>query len=124
MESKLFCIAGHIIKVVLESPWEFKKLTPEQEALVARLAAGEDAGVESVPADRQEQLALNDAIMGKTAMTKKLWETLNQQEKDTSATRWTSFSTPRSRLKAEILFSLSRYTQTRTTTVHAPAGSR
>lgn len=83
MESKLFCIAGHIIKVVLESPWAFKKLTPEQEALVARLAAGEDAGVESVPADRQEQLALNDAIMGKTAMTKELWETMNQQEKDT-----------------------------------------
>lgn len=82
MESKLFCIAGHIIKVVLESPWAFKKLTPEQEALVARLAAGEDAGVESVPADRQEQLALNDAIMGKTAMTKELWETMNQQEKD------------------------------------------
>lgn len=83
MESKLFCIAGHIIKVVLESPWAFKNLTPDQEALVARLAAGEDAGVESVPADRQEQLALNDAIMGKTAMTKELWETLNQQEKDT-----------------------------------------
>lgn len=82
MESKLFCIAGHIIKVVLESPWAFKKLTPDQEALVARLAAGEDAGVESVPADRQEQLALNDAIMGKTAMTKELWETMNQQEKD------------------------------------------
>lgn len=82
MESKLFCIAGHIIKVVLESPWAFKKLTTEQEALVARLAAGEDAGVESVPADRQEQLALNDAIMGKTAMTKELWETMNQQEKD------------------------------------------
>ena len=83
MESKLFCIAGHIIKVVLECPWAFKKLTPDQEALVARLAAGEDAGVESVPAGRQEQLALNDAIMGKTAMTKELWETMNQQEKDT-----------------------------------------
>ena len=82
MESKLFCIAGHIIKVVLESPWAFKKLTPEQEALVARLAAGEDAGVESVPADREEQLAVNDAIMGKTAMTRELWEAMNSEEKD------------------------------------------
>lgn len=82
MESKLFCIAGHIIKVVLESPWKFSELTPEQKALVARLAAGEDAGVESVPADRQEQLAVNDAIMGKTAMTRELWEAMNSEEKD------------------------------------------
>ena len=82
MESKLFCIAGHIIKVVLESPWKFSELTPEQKALVARLAAGEDVGVESVPADRQEQLAVNDAIMGKTAMTRELWEAMNSEEKD------------------------------------------
>ncbi|MBR6306513.1 MAG: hypothetical protein IKR38_07050 [Bacteroidales bacterium] len=83
MESKLFCIAGHVIEVRLESPWQFKELSKEQNALVERLKAGEDAGVESVPADRQEQLVVNDAIMGKTTMTKALWETMNQQEKDT-----------------------------------------
>ena len=82
MECKFFRIAGHNIKVALESPWTFKKLTQEQEALVARLRAGEDAGVESVPADRQEQLAVNDAIMGKEHMTREIWETLNASEKD------------------------------------------
>ena len=82
MERKQFCIAGHNIEVRLESPWTFKALTPEQEALVARLRAGEDAGVESVPADRQEQLAVNDAIMGKEHMTREIWDTLNASEKD------------------------------------------
>ena len=82
MESKIFRIADHNIKVVLESPWTFKELSPEQEALVARLRAGEDAGVESVPADRQEQLALNDAIMGKEHMTREIWETLGASERE------------------------------------------
>ena len=82
MQSKVFRIADHNIKVVLESPWTFKDLSPEQEALVARLRAGEDAGVESVPADRQEQLAVNDAIMGKEHMTREIWDTLNASEKD------------------------------------------
>ena len=82
MEKKLFRIAEHTVEVRLESPWKFSELTPEQKALVARLAAGEDVGVESVPADRQEQLAVNDAIMGKTAMTRELWEAMNSEEKD------------------------------------------
>lgn len=82
MENKVFRIADHNIKVVLEGPWTFKGLSPEQEALVARLKAGEDAGVESVPADRQEQLAVNDAIMGKVKMTREIWDTLNASEKD------------------------------------------
>ena len=82
MERKLFCIAGHIIEVVLEEPWTFKELSPEQKVLVGKLAAGEDVGVESVPADREEQLAVNDAIMGKTAMTRELWEAMNSEEKD------------------------------------------
>lgn len=82
MESKFYRIADHNIKVALEGPWTFKALTPEQQALVARLRAGEDAGVESVPADRQEQLAVNDAIMGKEHMTREQWNTLNAEEKD------------------------------------------
>ena len=82
MECKIFCIAGHNVKVALESPWTFRELSPAQEALVARLRAGEDAGVESVPADRQEQLAVNDAIMGKERMTREVWDTLDAAEKD------------------------------------------
>ncbi|MCR5408404.1 MAG: hypothetical protein K6E61_04785 [Bacteroidales bacterium] len=82
MEKKLFRIAEHTIEVVLESPWTFKKLTPEQETLVSRLATGEDIGVESVPADRQEQLAVNDAIMGKTPMTREIWDAMDAGEKD------------------------------------------
>ena len=82
MESKLYCIAGHIVKVNLESPWTFKALSDEQKALVDRLSKGEDVGVESVPADRQEQLAVNDALMGKTAMTREIWEAMDAGEKD------------------------------------------
>ena len=82
MECKYYRIAGHNIKVALEGPWTFKGLSPEQEALVAWLRAGEDAGVESVPADRQEQLALNDAIMGKERMTREIWETLGASERE------------------------------------------
>ena len=79
---KLYSIAGHIVRVILEEPWTFRELTEEQKKLVARLAAGEDVGVESVPADRQEQLAVNDALMGKENMTKEKWNTLDASQKD------------------------------------------
>ena len=61
-ESRLYRIAGHLLRVRLESPWTFKELTARQTELVARLASGEDVGVESVPADRQEQLSVNEAL--------------------------------------------------------------
>ena len=53
MESRLFRIGGHTIRVRLENPWTFKALTEQQAALVDRLRRGEDIGIESVPADRQ-----------------------------------------------------------------------
>ena len=82
MEKKLYSIAGHIVSVELESPWTFMELTREQKELVARLAAGEDVGVESVPADRQEQLAVNDSLMGKEHLTRDAWDAMDDARKE------------------------------------------
>ena len=82
MTSRTYRIGGHLVRVALEDPWTFKVLTQEQKALVSRLRAGEDIGIVPVPADRQEQLAVNDALMGKEAMTRERWETLAPDEKD------------------------------------------
>ena len=81
VESRLYRIGGHTVRVRLEQPWTFKALTEQQLELVARLKAGEDIGIESVPADRQEQLSANDALMGKEAMTRERWETLDVDER-------------------------------------------
>ena len=81
VESRLYRIGGHTVRVRLEQPWTFKALTEQQKELVARLKAGEDIGIESVPADRQEQLSVNDALMGKEAMTRERWETLDVDER-------------------------------------------
>ena len=81
VESRLYRIGGHPVRVRLESPWTFKALTDRQLDLVDRLRRGEDIGVESVPADRQEQLSVNESIMGKEAMTREKWDTLGEQER-------------------------------------------
>ena len=81
VDSRLYRIGGHTVRVRLEQPWTFKALTERQEALVGRLRAGEDIGVESVPADRQEQLGVNEALMGKVAMTREKWDTLDEAER-------------------------------------------
>ena len=81
VESRLYRIGGHIVRVQLEQPWTFKALTEQQRALVDRLRRGEDIGVESVPADRQEQLSVNEALMGKEAMTREVWDTLDEAER-------------------------------------------
>jgi len=74
-------IGGHVVRVQLEQPWTFRALTPRQEALVERLRRGEDIGIESVPADRQERLAVNRDLMGKEAMTRQQWEALSEGER-------------------------------------------
>ena len=81
VESRLYRIGGHTVRVRLEAPWTFKALTEQQLALVDRLRRGEDIGVESVPADRQEQLSVNEALMGKEAMTREVWDTLDEAER-------------------------------------------
>ena len=80
-ESRLYRIGGHAVRVSLEAPWAFRALTPQQEALVERLRNGEDIGVESVPADRQEQLDVNRALMGKDPMTREKWDTMGKEER-------------------------------------------
>ena len=81
VESRLYRIGGHAVRVRLEAPWTFKALTERQLALVERLGAGEDIGVESVPADRREQLSVNEALMGREAMTREVWDTLDEAER-------------------------------------------
>ena len=81
VESRLYRIGGHTVRVRLEQPWTFKALTEQQLALVDRLRRGEDIGIESVPADRQEQLSVNEALMGKEAMTREVWDTLDEAER-------------------------------------------
>ena len=81
VESRLYRIGGHTVRVRLEKPWTFKALTEQQEALVDRLRRGEDIGVETVPADRVEQLSVNEAIMGREAMTREIWDTLDETER-------------------------------------------
>ena len=81
VESRLYRIGGHAVRVRLESPWTFKTLTDKQIELVARLKAGEDIGIEGVPADRQEQLAVNESILDREEMTREKWETLGEAER-------------------------------------------
>ena len=81
VESRLYRIGGHTVRVRLEKPWTFKALTEQQEALVDRLRRGEDIGVETVPADRVEQLSVNEALMGREAMTREIWDTLDETER-------------------------------------------
>ena len=54
LETRLYRIGGHTVRVQLERPWTFKALTDRQLTLVDRLRRGEDIGIETVPADRQE----------------------------------------------------------------------
>ena len=81
MVSRLYRIGGHTVRVSLEEPWAFRTLTPQQEALAERLRKGEDIGVESVPADRQEQLGVNEALMGNDPMTHEKWEAMGTEER-------------------------------------------
>lgn len=81
-KEKYFEWAGHRICVRMEDPWTFKEMTPEQVELVARLKKGEDIGIIPVPADRTENLAINEELMGKEAMTREKWDTLSPEEKD------------------------------------------
>ena len=81
-ESRTYQIAGHRIRVTLESPWTFKALTPEQEKLVSVLREGGDLGILPVPADRLDQLAPNASLMGKQRMTRELWESYSDEDRD------------------------------------------
>ena len=81
--ARIYRIGGHRVRVVMDAPWLFKPLTPDQAALVARLARGEDIGVIPVPADKQQDLSVNEQRMGKeAAMTRERWETLSAEERD------------------------------------------
>ena len=82
LESRLYRIGGHTVRVRLEAPWTFRALTEQQSALVDRLRRGEDIGIESVPADRQEQLSVNEALMGREAMTRDKWNALDAAERE------------------------------------------
>ena len=79
LDTRFYRIGGHTACVRLESPWTFKSMTPRQAEQVERLRRGEDIGIESVPADRVEQVSVNDDLLGKEAMTREKWETLDAE---------------------------------------------
>ena len=81
-ERRLYRIGGHLLAVELEQPWTFRPLTPLQAERVSQLARGGDVGVVSVPADRMEQYAINDSLMGKESMDRERWRALSAEEKD------------------------------------------
>ena len=78
VETRFYRIGGHTACVRLERPWTFKVLSPLQAEQVERLRQGEDIGIESVPADRVEQLSVNDNLLGKEEMTREKWDTLDE----------------------------------------------
>ena len=81
--ARIYRIGGHRVRVALDAPWAFKALTADQADLVARLRRGEDIGVIPVPADMQQDLAVNMRRMGKeAAMTRERWETFSPEERD------------------------------------------
>lgn len=82
VECKRYRIGNHTVEVQLEEPWTFKPLNEKQVALVSRLRNGEDIGIESVPADRVEQLSVNEGLMGKEEMTRAVWDTMDAEQRD------------------------------------------
>lgn len=80
--TKTYSIAGHLFRVALARPWTFKALTPEQEALVETLRSGGDLGIRPVPADRQEELAGNEAAMGRSEMTRNRWDAMDAEQRE------------------------------------------
>ena len=78
--ARTYRIAGHVIRVVLEAPWTFRILTPREESALEILRAGGDAGVFPVPADRQEELALNEDRIGKRRLSRAEWDALSPEE--------------------------------------------
>ena len=82
VECKRYRIGGHTVEVRLQDPWTFKALNEKQVDLVERLRRGEDIGVETVPADRVEQLSVNEELMGKEAMTRARWDAMDAGERD------------------------------------------
>ena len=65
MANKRYSFGGLSIEVTLEEPWGFRELLPEEMAVAERLARGEDIGVIPVPADKLEDLSLNERLTGK-----------------------------------------------------------
>ena len=82
MEKKDYRIGGHLVRLVLEAPWTFKALSPRQEEMAAVLASGGDLGIRPVPADHQDELAVNDRLLDKDVMTRERWDTLSEGEQE------------------------------------------
>ena len=83
VESRLYRIGGHVVRVRLEQPWTFKALTDQQSELTDRLRRGEDIGIESVPADRQEQVSINDNLKNWKLLMSNYRLVKNKKEKET-----------------------------------------
>ena len=63
-KGKRFVFGGLTLDVCLEEPWDFRELLPDEKAIAEKLARGEDIGVIPVPADKLEDLSLNERLTG------------------------------------------------------------
>ena len=79
--TKYYSIGAHSLRITLEEPWTIKPLSPEQTALVEKLHNGEDVGIIPVPADKTQDLGVNSQKMGKTQMTREIWEELSTEDR-------------------------------------------
>ena len=70
---KTYCVGGHRFRVAVEEPWHFKELNEEEKAVAERLRRGGDLGVIPVPADKLEDIALNERIAGKDGAKPERW---------------------------------------------------
>lgn len=64
LRDKRFIFGGLTLDVRLEEPWDFRELSPEEKTIAERLSRGEDIGVIPVPADKLEDLSLNERLTG------------------------------------------------------------
>ena len=81
MQERTYKFGGHAIRVILEEPWAFKQMTEAQQELVDKLRRGEDPRIKPVPADKQEEMGINDGIMGKQLMTRERWDAMTREER-------------------------------------------
>ena len=65
---KRYFFGGLTLDVTLEEPWGFRELLPEERTVADKLSRGGDIGVIPVPADKLEDLSLNERLTGRAGI--------------------------------------------------------
>lgn len=67
-KGKRYYFGGLKVDVAVEEPWDFRELLPGEKVIAERLSRGENIGVIPVPADKLEDLSLNEQLTGKAGV--------------------------------------------------------